>query len=64
MTQGDMWVIDAFLFLYVVMVCRSREIKWYQATLIALFGFLLAGTPMSYPAWFLVNGIGNFLLGE
>ncbi|MCT9077179.1 hypothetical protein [Streptomyces fulvoviolaceus] len=61
MTQTDIWIVDTFLLLYVVMVARSREIKWYQATLISLFGFLLAGTPFSYPVWFMVKGVGDFL---
>ncbi|MFD4540956.1 hypothetical protein [Streptomyces bauhiniae] len=59
MTQTHLWIIDSFLFLYVVLTARSREIRWYQATLISLFGFLLAGTPFSYPVWALVQAIGN-----
>ncbi|WP_329254028.1 hypothetical protein OG223_27595 [Streptomyces sp. NBC_01478] len=59
MNQTDMWVVDSFLFLYVVMVARSREIRWYQATLISMFGFLLAGTPFAYPVWFMVQEIGG-----
>ncbi|MFD4560183.1 hypothetical protein ACFWP5_38705 [Streptomyces sp. NPDC058469] len=63
MTQTDMWIVDTFLFLYVVMIARSREIRWYQATLISLFGFLLAGTPFSYPAWQMVNILGSLFFG-
>ncbi|WP_369390827.1 hypothetical protein AB5J72_26610 [Streptomyces sp. CG1] len=63
MTQNEMWVIDTFLFLYVVLIARSREIKWYQATLISLFGFLLAGTPFSYPAWEIVKILGSLFFG-
>ncbi|UXY29458.1 hypothetical protein [Streptomyces sp. HUAS TT20] len=63
MTQTDLFIIDLFLLLYVVMLARSREIKWYQVTLISLFGFLLAGTPFSYPAWFMVQFIGKFFFG-
>ncbi|MEU8972623.1 hypothetical protein AB0D11_25685 [Streptomyces monashensis] len=59
MTQTDMQIIDAFLFLYVFLTARSREIRWYQATLIVLAGFLLAGTPFAYPMWWLVQGIGK-----
>ncbi|WP_405686422.1 hypothetical protein OG204_20890 [Streptomyces sp. NBC_01387] len=63
MTQTNIWVIDSFLFLYVVLTARSREIRWYQATLIALFGFLLAGTPFSYPVWMIVKAIGSLFFG-
>ncbi|MER7928470.1 hypothetical protein ABTY96_35885 [Streptomyces sp. NPDC096057] len=63
MTQTDLWVIDAFLFLYVVLTARSREIRWYQATLISLFGFILAGTPFAYPVWQLVSIIGSLFFG-
>ncbi|MFJ4799908.1 hypothetical protein [Streptomyces murinus] len=63
MNQSDIQIIDAFLFLYVVLIARSREIKWYQATLISLFGFLLAGTPFGYPVWALFQAIGTFFPG-
>ncbi|MDO0912102.1 hypothetical protein QQM39_14990 [Streptomyces sp. DT2A-34] len=63
MTQTHIWVIDSFLFLYVVLTSRSREIRAYQATLIALFGFLLAGTPFSYPVWAIVQAIGSLFFG-
>ncbi|MCX5050986.1 hypothetical protein [Streptomyces sp. NBC_00474] len=63
MTQNEMWVIDTFLFLYVVLIARSREIRWYQATLISLFGFLLAGTPFSYPVWEIVKILGSLFFG-
>ncbi|MFG2927979.1 hypothetical protein J3S85_13950 [Streptomyces lavenduligriseus] len=63
MTQTHIWVIDSFLFLYVVLTARSREIKWYQATLISLFGFLLAMTPFSYPVWEIIQAIGSLFFG-
>ncbi|MHB9860065.1 hypothetical protein [Streptomyces sp. YIM S03343] len=63
MTQTNIWVIDTFLFLYVVLTARSREIRWYQATLISLFGFLLAGTPFAYPVWVIVQAVGRFFFG-
>ncbi|MFJ6669176.1 hypothetical protein [Streptomyces sp. NPDC091383] len=63
MNQTHIQVIDAFLLLYVVLTARSREIKWYQATLIALFGFLLAGTPFAYPMWAVVQALGSLFFG-
>ncbi|MFF4934973.1 hypothetical protein ACFY2H_39890 [Streptomyces griseofuscus] len=63
MNQTHIQVIDAFLFLYVILTARSREIRWYQAALIALFGFLLAGTPFSYPVWAIVQAVGSLFFG-
>ncbi|BCM69021.1 MULTISPECIES: hypothetical protein [Streptomyces] len=63
MTQTHIWVIDAYLFLYVVLTARSREIRWYQATLISLFGFLLALTPFSYPVWAIIQAVGSLFFG-
>ncbi|MFF8728901.1 hypothetical protein ACF073_20725 [Streptomyces sp. NPDC015171] len=63
MTQTQIWVIDSFLCLYVVLTARSREIRWYQATLISLFGFLLAMTPFSYPFMEIVSAIVGLFTG-
>ncbi|MFJ9748699.1 hypothetical protein [Streptomyces chartreusis] len=63
MTQTHIWVIDTFLFLYLVLTVRSREIKAYQAIFMALFGFLLAGTPFAYPVWAIVQAIGSLFFG-
>ncbi|MGW7240623.1 hypothetical protein [Streptomyces sp. NPDC054804] len=64
MTHNELWVIDTFLLLYVVLIARSREIRWYQATLISLFRFLLAGTPFSYPVWEIVKILGSLFLAD
>lgn len=63
MTQSTIYVIDAFLFLFTVMVARSREIHWYQAFVICMAGFLLAMTPLGYPVWWMFLFIGNGLFG-
>ncbi|GAA3127483.1 hypothetical protein ACFQ0X_12385 [Streptomyces rectiviolaceus] len=63
MTQSTIYVIDAFLFLFAVMVARSREVRWYQVFLISMAGFLLAMTPMGYPVWWTFLFIGNGLFG-
>ncbi|MGW0882904.1 hypothetical protein [Streptomyces sp. NPDC002671] len=63
MTQTQIWVIDSYLFLYVVLTARSREIRWYQATLISLFGFLLAMTPFSYPVMEIVSAMVGLFTG-
>ncbi|EDY43602.1 MULTISPECIES: hypothetical protein [Streptomyces] len=64
MTQTTLWIIDTFLALFVVMLVRSREISWIQATLIGLFGFILAGTPFAYPVWWTLQTIiGAFVIG-
>ncbi|WP_428935516.1 hypothetical protein [Streptomyces sp. ACT015] len=63
MTSTHIWIADAFLALYVVMLSRSREIRVYQATLITLFGFLLAATPLAYPMWAIVEAFGMLFFG-
>lgn len=63
MTQSTIYVIDAFLFLFTIMIARSREIRWYQAFLICMAGFLLAMTPMGYPVWWTFRFFGDTLFG-
>ncbi|MEU6443966.1 hypothetical protein [Streptomyces sp. NPDC047046] len=64
MNQTNLWIIDTFLALFVVMLARSREVSWIQVTLISLFGFILAGTPFAYPVWWMLQTIiGAFAIG-
>ncbi|MFE6165062.1 hypothetical protein ACFQ7F_39825 [Streptomyces sp. NPDC056486] len=59
MSQSTIYVIDAFLFLFAIMIARSREVRWYQVFLICMAGFLLATTPMGYPVWWTIRFIGD-----
>ncbi|MFE0130327.1 hypothetical protein ACFWY6_01835 [Streptomyces sp. NPDC059037] len=63
MTQTDIVVIDAFLFLFVFMTAHSREINIFPTILIVMAGFLLGMTPFGYPVWWTFQAIGNALLG-
>ncbi|MCX4663481.1 hypothetical protein [Streptomyces uncialis] len=57
MSQTEIWVTDAFLFLYAFMIARSREIHAYQVIIIIMAGFLLAMTPLGYPLWATIGAL-------
>lgn len=57
MSQGNIYVLVIVLAIITVMLVRSSEVKWWQATAIGLMGFYLAMTPMGYMVMWLVNGI-------
>ncbi|MFF8773802.1 hypothetical protein [Kitasatospora sp. NPDC015120] len=52
--------LTAFLFVIVVMMVRSRELRIWQAVLVAVFGFFLARTNLADPVeaavrWFVTG---------
>ncbi|WP_019355281.1 hypothetical protein [Streptomyces sp. AA1529] len=55
MSDHGIWVADAFLWLFAVMMARSREIKSYQVVLISLAGFLLAYTQLGWPVHYILK---------
>ncbi|MEU5959570.1 hypothetical protein [Streptomyces sp. NPDC047525] len=63
MTQTTIYVICGFLFLFTVMVARSREVRWYQVVVICMAGFLLAMTPLGYIVWWTFRFVGDGLFG-
>jgi hypothetical protein len=40
-----------------VLIVRAREVPWWQAALITLFGFYLAASPAGYVVLIIANGI-------
>ncbi|MFE4870871.1 hypothetical protein [Streptomyces sp. NPDC056682] len=54
MDKSWIYMWDGFLWLFAVMLARSREIKAYQVIGIALAGYLFAMTPLSYPVWWTI----------
>lgn len=49
MSQHTIWVVDLFLWLFALMLMRSREVHIYQVLGVALAGFMLAMTPLGWP---------------
>ncbi|MGW3663960.1 hypothetical protein [Streptomyces sp. NPDC005141] len=51
MTDGQAFSYIAFFGVITVLLVRSREVPWWVAVLIGLFGFYLAQTP----AYFMIS---------
>lgn len=63
MSQGNIYVLDAFLWLFTVMTARAREVRVWQIMLVALAGFYLAMTPMGYVVHDIVSTTALALFG-
>ncbi|MFI7100165.1 hypothetical protein ACIBK8_12485 [Streptomyces sp. NPDC050161] len=59
MSQGQIYALVTLMAVITVMLVRSGEVKWWQATCIGLMSFYLAMTPIGYAVIWIVNGIAG-----
>ncbi|MEC3996770.1 hypothetical protein VSR01_25980 [Actinacidiphila sp. DG2A-62] len=56
-TAGGSLSLVVVLAIVTIMIVRSREVPWWQAALIFLFGFYVALTPAMYLVLVIVQSI-------